>query len=232
MPQFAISDIHGCAKTFDALLNEIQFSHSDELFLLGDYIDRGPDSKGVLDRIMQLQQDGYTIECLMGNHEQMVLHSIAMGRADMAKSWMANGGKETLESFGLKTTDPPSFLPDNYLSFLSQMELYKEVNGYILVHAGLAFDAPDPFADHYAMLWIRDFYDNIDYDWLDGRVIIHGHTPRAAALIKFQLKNLSRLSVLNIDAGCVFERHGRDSLCAFNMTDRTLTFMKNQETTA
>lgn len=232
MPQFAISDIHGCAKTFDALLNEIQFSPSDELYLLGDYIDRGPDSKGVIDRILQLQQDGYQVHCLMGNHEQMVLDSIAMGRADMAKSWLSNGGKATLESFGLQSNAPPGFLPYDYLSFLSKMEYYKEVDGYILVHAGLAFDGADPFEDHYAMLWIRDFYDTIDYDWLDGRVIIHGHTPRAAAMIKFQLKNLPRLSVLNIDAGCVFERHGRDSLCAFNMTDRTLTFMKKQEPTS
>ncbi|NBC09720.1 MAG: serine/threonine protein phosphatase [Bacteroidetes bacterium] len=232
MPQFAISDIHGCAKTFDALLNEIQFSPFDELYLLGDYIDRGPDSKGVLDRIMQLQQDGYQVQCLMGNHEKMVLDSVALGWADMAKSWMANGGRTTLQSFGLQKTDPPALIPDDYLSFLSQMGLYKEVDGYILVHAGLTFDGPDPFQDHYSMLWIRDFYDTIDYDWLDGRVIIHGHTPRAAALIKFQLKNLPRLSVLNIDAGCVFERHGRDSLCAFNMTDRTLTFMKNQESTS
>lgn len=232
MPQFAISDIHGCAKTFDALLNEIQFSPSDELYLLGDYIDRGPDSKGVIDRILQLQQDGYQVHCLMGNHEQMVLEACMPHGEVSHDTWIHNGGMATLESFGLTKDSPPTLIPNPYLEFFTNLRLYLETNGYLLVHAGINFQGTDPLDDAFGLLWIRDFYDTIDYNWLDGRVIIHGHTPRAAAMIKFQLKNLPRLSVLNIDAGCVFERNGRDSLCAFNMTDRTLTFMKNQEATS
>lgn len=229
MPQFAISDIHGCAKTFDALLNEIQLSPSDELFLLGDYIDRGPDSKGVIDRIMQLEQDGYQVECLMGNHEQMLLDAITTDDPFANDIWSANGGEQTLESFGLQKTDKLGLIPADYLRFMSRLGLYKELNGYILVHAGLNFEAPNPLEDTEAMLWIRGFENSVDQEWLNGRVLVHGHTPRAAAQIKLQLKKLSSVSVLNIDAGCVFQRHGRDSLCAFNMTDRTLTFVKNQE---
>ncbi|MFT5168289.1 MAG: serine/threonine protein phosphatase 1, partial [Saprospiraceae bacterium] len=64
MKQYAISDIHGCAKTFKALLEQISFSKEDVLYLLGDYVDRGPDSKGVIDHIWQLQSEGYTVFCL------------------------------------------------------------------------------------------------------------------------------------------------------------------------
>ena len=70
MHRFAISDIHGCAKTFEALLDRIALSTQGELYLLGDYLDRGPDSKGVLDLIFRLQREGYAVHCLRGNHEQ------------------------------------------------------------------------------------------------------------------------------------------------------------------
>jgi len=73
MRQFAIADIHGHLKTFKALLREINFTVFDELFLLGDFIDRGPDSKGVIDYIEELKQTGYTVYCLRGNHEQLCL---------------------------------------------------------------------------------------------------------------------------------------------------------------
>ncbi|MEO0876095.1 MAG: metallophosphoesterase, partial [Bacteroidota bacterium] len=66
MRKFAISDIHGCLKTFEALLDQIQFTTQDELYLLGDYIDRGPDSKGVIDLIWKMQADGYQVKCLRG----------------------------------------------------------------------------------------------------------------------------------------------------------------------
>jgi len=76
MKKYVISDIHGCAKTFKALVDRISFSREDELYLLGDYIDRGPDSKGVIDHIWDLLETGYTVHCLTGNHEQMFLHAI------------------------------------------------------------------------------------------------------------------------------------------------------------
>jgi len=71
MRQIAISDIHGCARTFQALLDKIQLSTNDQLYLLGDYIDRGPDSKGVIDTILGLINAGYRVQTLMGNHEKM-----------------------------------------------------------------------------------------------------------------------------------------------------------------
>ena len=70
MARWAISDIHGCCQTFRYMVEtELQITKEDELFLLGDYIDRGKDSKGVFDYIMQLQNDNFKVQCLMGNHE-------------------------------------------------------------------------------------------------------------------------------------------------------------------
>lgn len=75
---FAIADIHGCYSTFCALLDQIMLTREDELYLLGDYIDRGPDSKKVVDLIIQLQADGFAVKPIMGNHEQMLLDSIEL----------------------------------------------------------------------------------------------------------------------------------------------------------
>ena len=74
--RFAVPDIHGCNKTFQALLDRIQLTTNDQLFLLGDYIDRGPDSVGVLDTILRLKEEGYSVFPLRGNHEQMLIESI------------------------------------------------------------------------------------------------------------------------------------------------------------
>jgi|AntRauTorckE5430_2_1112549.scaffolds.fasta_scaffold13072_2 serine/threonine protein phosphatase 1 len=228
MAQFAISDIHGCAKTFEALLNEIQLSPSDELFLLGDYIDRGPDSKGVIDKILALQKEGYQVKCLMGNHEEMLLESMDP-EYGMINLWLRNGGKATLHSFSLPDHANPMHIPKPYLDFMFRLHRYFEVGPYLLVHAGLNFEAPEPLQDQDSMLWIRHYYQNINYDWLDGRILVHGHTPQSTGAVELQLQTLSEKQVIDIDTGCVFNKPGRDSLCAFNLTDQTLTFIRNQE---
>ena len=75
MRKSAFSDIHGCNRTFSALLDQVAPDTGDELYFLGDYIDRGPDTKGVIDRIWGLEQEGLTVHCLLGNHEQMLMNS-------------------------------------------------------------------------------------------------------------------------------------------------------------
>src|SRR5450759_5853294 len=99
--RYAIADIHGCCKTFQALIEKLQIKGSDHLYLLGDYIDRGLDSKGVLDTIMNL---GCKVVSLMGNHEDMWLRASAkMGDPVLCDAninvWMENGGQATLKSF-------------------------------------------------------------------------------------------------------------------------------------
>lgn len=223
MRKFAISDIHGCVKTFKALLQKVEWSAVDELYLLGDYIDRGPDSKGVIDYILDLQARGFQVKCLRGNHEEQMLASIK--HSSVEKVWLAsNGGKQTLKSFELACVQD---LSPNYLAFFNELAYYFEVDNYILVHAGLNFKHENPLKDHQQLLWIRDWYKDIDFDWLQNRIVVHGHTPVPVESIQEWSKQLSLWQVLDIDAGCVYQDESYNHLCAFELTSKQLFFQKN-----
>lgn len=228
MRRFAISDIHGCRRTFEALLDQIAFSTEDELFLLGDYIDRGADSRGVLDLILKLQEEGYRLRCLRGNHEALLLDGLG-GLADKRDVWMGNGGGATLSSFGLPADASPRQIPGQYIDFLDQLEWHVETDGYILVHAGLDFGMTDPLDNRFAMIWIRNWHGQINPAWLQGRAVVHGHTPIPRPMIVKQLKNLEEVPALDIDAGCVFKSNYLNQLCAFDLDNRQLFFQKNIE---
>ncbi|MBX2891296.1 MAG: serine/threonine protein phosphatase [Saprospiraceae bacterium] len=230
MKKFAISDIHGCRKSFLALLDKIALSKADTLYLLGDYVDRGPDSKGVLDAIFDLLKDGYPVRCLRGNHEAILLRSLY----DLTglDNWLQTDGKKTLDSFAVEATHQ---IPESYLEFLREMDYFIETDGYILVHAGLNFKLFDPLEDQRDLLVIRHWYGDIRYDWLGERIILHGHTPLARMGIEQQLNELAEKQYLDLDGGCVYagserpERAGQGVLCAFDMTDRRLYFQENIE---
>ena len=112
----AIGDIHGCAKTLHKLvIDEIRIRKSDTIYCIGDYIDRGPDSKGVIDFILDLRKQGYQIRTLRGNHEELMMES---GEDDQAyKDWVRNGGDATLKSFGVSSY--ADFLPE-YKDFFNR----------------------------------------------------------------------------------------------------------------
>ncbi len=229
MRKFAISDIHGCRKTFLALLEKIQLSTADELYLLGDYVDRGPDSKGVIDEILALQKASYQVHCLMGNHESMMADAFSDDEEKDRRMqlWLQNGGGQTLQSF---TTDNglPN-IPEAYFQFIERLQFYFAVDRFLLVHAGLNFRQRNPLMDVVSMLWIRNWYDRIERDWLNGRIIVHGHTPIGQTAIRWQYTNLHMLPALNIDAGCVYygQREGMGDLCAFELTTQELYFQPN-----
>lgn len=221
--KFAISDIHGCVKTLEALLDKIAFSKNDELYLLGDYIDRGPDSKGVLDAIFKLQQDGYKVQGLRGNHEQMLLDELDQ-RA--VTGWIRHGGLQTLNSFNaIDLID----IPEKYIRFLRKMPYFFEVDEYLLTHAGLNFRMPDPMTDVVSMLWIRNWSTDIDYKWLGDRIVVHGHTPVPKIAIQHHLENLDKIQTIDIDNGCCFGRDDMNRLCAFDLTNREVVFQRNVE---
>ena len=229
MSRFAIADLHGCLQTFEALLDAISFSREDELFLLGDFVDRGADSKGVIDYIFHLQDLGYRIFCLRGNHDQMVLDALTKPNAH--KTWLASGGAETLASFGVTHARE---LPERYIAFIEDLPHFLETDGYILVHAGLNFRYKNPLSDPDAMLWIRNWYAQVDREWLNGRIILHGHTPLFRHEIQQQVQALDKNGYLGLDNGCVYTDRayldmGLGSLCAFNLDDRSLTYVANQE---
>ena len=225
MRQFAISDIHGCNITFNALLYQIGLTTADELYLLGDYIDRGPDSKGVLDTIIRLQSTAYKVRCLMGNHDEAILK--ARQNRHFYLDWLTGwGGEETLlsfQAFEWGDIGPP------YWQFFHALETYVETGDYILVHAGLDFSQPDPLTVSEEMLFIRDWHLHINYEWLGNRCIVHGHTPITVEAATAFLQSIDRQKVVAIDTGCFtgMRYPGKGFLCAFDMTNRQLFFQKN-----
>ena len=223
MRKFVVSDIHGCVKTFRALLEKIHFSKSDELYLLGDYIDRGPDSKGVIDTILQLKAQQYTLHCLKGNHEDGLLSGLK--DREVFYDWLMWGGIQTLRSF--KAHDPAE-IPQKYLDFFQSLKLHLEVDEYILVHAGLNFYTDDPLSDQHSLIWIRNWYADIDYQWLGKRIIVHGHTPISREHIKNLQADLEKARVINIDNGCfaAIKPH-LGFLCAFELEGKELVFQEN-----
>ncbi|PSR55478.1 serine/threonine protein phosphatase [Adhaeribacter arboris] len=223
MSRYAISDVHGCAKTFRCLVEEsLKLQPTDQLFLLGDYIDRGPDSKGVIDFILELRAQGFAITTLMGNHELMLLESLKSDK--YLTTWLRNGGQATLASFKVQqVTD----IPVTYLNFMKQLEYYKPLNDYLLVHAGFDFQSSNPFTEYEAMVWIRNF--KLNSKFTNGRRIVHGHTPTGVNLI---LNSITRpiSPVINIDGGCVYSwPPGLGKLVALNLDTMGLTMEDNRD---
>ena len=224
MRKFAISDIHGCYLSFISLLEKIGLTTNDKLYLLGDYIDRGPDSKKVIDKIIELKNSGHDVFCLAGNHDFAILDAKTDYR--FFNQWYNGwGGKQTLEGFGIKSLGQ---LEGKYWDFFNSLEMFIEVDDFILVHAGLDFNLNNPLKPDVNMLYLRNWYDQIKYDWLGNRKIIHGHTPVQKNRIEFMLEQLDKDQVLDIDGGC-FAKHltGKGYLCAFDMTNKKLFFQRN-----
>ena len=219
MRSFAISDIHGCANTFEAMLTKvIQLKKDDQLYLLGDYIDRGPRSKEVIDIILNLQVGGYSVHALKGNHEEICLRSL--DSADVFRSWLINGGDATLKSF---SAEEPGQIPTNYISFMQGLDYYKELEHYILVHAGINFSVPDPFTDKQSMLWTRNFTVK------GNKVVVHGHTPMVRGEIEDSILNVAEYKKIDIDNGCAYLNRGADfgSLCCLQLDNLHLFFQEN-----
>lgn len=219
--QFAISDIHGCLSTFKALLQKIDLKKEDDLFLLGDYIDRGKDSKGVIDHIWHLQEEGFRVHCLRGNHEQMMLDSKIYGAKE--PMWLRNGGLQTVESF------PHSVVSKDYYDWIISLPYYFDIQDYLLVHAGFNFRDRTPLDDKQAMMWIRDWYRELDKKWLDGRIIIHGHTPTRRPILEERLQNIIETPIVNVDCGCYYDKEGLGFLAAFDLDKQSYIFQKNIE---
>jgi len=191
-------------------------SSKDELFFLRDYIDRGPDSKGVIDTLLNLKERQIRVHALLGNHEQMMMES----EHDelLLEFWIRNGGDATLESFGLESY---SSFPDPYKAFFTDLPYYAETGKYILVHAGLNFEEPDLFSDEYLMLYQR--IQDTNQAALGDRVMLHGHTPLPLGQILAQTANCR-----NLDGGCVFSRRRKDLgyLVAYNLDDGDYVYEK------
>ena len=196
---FAIGDIHGCFDPLRELVeNQIHLAKTDTLVLLGDYIDRGPQSKAVVDYILGLQDAGHTVIPLMGNHEDMLLQALHSSRH--LPLWLFNGGNKTLQSFGVRS--PKNILPE-YLEFFKNLKFWHGAEHYMFVHAGFNDDIANPFEDEYAMIWkCRSSYS---HPKLKDKTIVHGHcviTPQ-----KMDKQITGNRQSISVDTGCVYSEH-------------------------
>lgn len=224
MPSYVIPDIHGCYRTFRYMLEDkIGITKNDFIYLLGDYIDRGPDSKKVFDYILTLQFDNYKIIPLLGNHEDMLLKSVS--NPNFTYLWEANGAKQTLDSFGVTSAIE---IPPKYIYFMQQLPYYTEIDDlYFLVHAGLNFSLKNPLTDKESMLWTR--VGNRNSQMTGNKKIIHGHTPHTLEVIQ-RIWNTPGNTVLPLDGGCVYKNvSGLGNLLAFEVGKNELLYIQNKD---
>jgi serine/threonine protein phosphatase 1 len=191
---YAVGDIHGRLDLLEELLRRIrddadrhQGDAERALIFLGDYIDRGPASKGVVDRLLADPLDGFSTIRLMGNHEEAML-AFLNGASD-GLDWLTYGGLETLLSYGVPLRGLPSSsaavtelrqaliaaVPQSHLDFYRRCALHHSVGDYLFVHAGVRPGVPLPQQTQGDLLWIRDDFLRVRIP-LPERVVVHGHT--------------------------------------------------------
>ncbi|MEX0844024.1 MAG: metallophosphoesterase family protein [Balneolaceae bacterium] len=201
----AIGDIHGCAASNEALLKKLnqKFGHELKYVFLGDYTDRGPNSKKVIDQLIEFEKDHDCI-FLRGNHDQMLLVAYEDNDWDL---WLANGGNTTLENYN---SHPGNFnLPDDHYRFFKNTILYWQTEKYFFVHGGISPDLTieenlksDYERDQF--LWQRDHVYVRKNRW--EKTVIFGHTPVKEPIIQ--------QNMIGIDTGCVYKSRGYGILTA------------------
>ncbi|TWU49545.1 metallophosphoesterase family protein [Rubripirellula reticaptiva] len=166
----AIGDIHGCRVALEKLLEEIAPTADDIVVTLGDYVDRGPDSRGVIDVLVELGRRTRLV-CLLGNHEEMMLAVIRDGEPH--HSWLRYGGVETLDSYGFDGS--LDFLPAEHEAFFDSLGDYFEHDGYFFTHA--AYD-PDEALDHQTSDMLRwySLTEGLPAPHRSGKTAVVGHT--------------------------------------------------------
>lgn len=200
---FAIGDIHGCADELGILLyfleQELGICERDRIIFIGDYIDRGPDSKGVIDSLLAFQKNHgeYTV-FLKGNHEDMLLDFIGFDGQN-GGVYVSNGGAKCLESYAIDEYTPGEevreLLPARHVKFFKSLDRYAISENHVYVHAGLSpiIDLKHQEDEH--IFWIRDeFIHNIHYF---EKTVVFGHTPFEDLLFHLPYK-------IGIDTGLVY----------------------------
>jgi serine/threonine protein phosphatase 1 len=231
---WVIPDIHGNSRTLQTLIEEqIKPSRSDKLFFLGDYIDRGPDARGVIEFIMDLQADEYDVFTLRGNHEDYLLRSLdneanqkmLLGityRNKLKKEWFKYGGKETLRSFGVSDVHE---IPEKYINWMRGLDYYCELDSWILVHAGMNFVLDNPFEDRHSMLWIKEF--KVMPEKIHNKKLIHGHVPISLEFIEV-LRTSAKFDYIDLDNGVYMpEKDGFGNLVALELNSMEMVIQPN-----
>jgi serine/threonine protein phosphatase 1 len=193
---FAIGDIHGCLEKLEALMDQIVMDRqNDTLVFIGDYIDRGKNSREVVDYLIRLQNDYKKVVFLQGNHEQMFMNYLEGVNEGL---YLGNGGRATLDTYGILISDDiaerKAKIPEKHMSFFHSLLSYYETDKYIFVHAGLRPELPLKEQAIDDLLWIRFEFIQNENDF--GKTVIFGHTPMRDLMIS---KNK-----IGIDTGAIY----------------------------
>ena len=229
MSRFAIGDIHGCSVTLMNLLNTLGPGEGDTLIFLGDYVDRGPDSKGVLDQLMALPSSGIQTICLKGNHEVLMEKALPGDDPAALDVWFRNGGEQTLQSYGLSSQQTQGF-PQHYSDWIASLPTSYLTGSWICVHAGLNLQIEDPLSDEHSLMWIRNWFgEQALARHFPGKRVLHGHTPLPRWIIEKTQE--SRRQALDLDCGCVYKGRNPDMgwLCAYDLDRDLIFFEPNQD---
>ena len=191
---FAIGDIHGCSVALKRMLAACKACAKGaayRLIFLGDYIDRGPDSAGVIGVVRErAEADPENVIYLMGNHEDLLLEALETGDDSI---WLCNGGDTTLRSYGVGAAKN---IPATDLAFLRNFGLSHDDGQRFYAHAGIEPGTPLDQQDRETLVWIREPFLSSRRD--HGRLIVHGHTPQRSG----EPEILSNR--INIDTACVY----------------------------
>ena len=209
---YAVGDIHGRLDLLESLLGLIERDatgrHADRrtLVFLGDYVDRGPDSRGVVERLIGDPPQGFATHFLKGNHEAILLDFLE--DAWRLDHWLMNGGDATMRSYGVDTerlahegAAPEAWrqifaeaLPEAHLRFFRDLQLSATFGDYLFVHAGVRPGVPLAAQSEADLIWIRGPFLN-HADPFD-KIVVHGHTP--------EQEPVARQNRIGIDTGAVF----------------------------
>ena len=187
----AIGDIHGCSVALAALLDAVNVAPDDTIILLGDYVDRGIDSKGVLDQLIELSSHCHLVS-ILGNHDEMMLH--ANDNRSELRFWLNCGGDIALASYG--NSERLNLIPREHFRFLESCLPYFETDTHIFLHANYKPNVPVAKLDDHTLRWLslNDYVPPEPH--CSGKTVIVGHTSQSEVL------DLGYLTCL--DTGCCF----------------------------
>ena len=200
----AIGDIHGCSAALRALVEAINPTAKDTLVLLGDYVDRGPDSRGVLDQLLELEKRCRVMP-LLGNHELMLLEALANPYS--IEPWKECGGAQTLASYGGRIGN----IPEEHWAFMRRCRRYYETTTHFFVHANYDADLPLDEQPDYLLFWEHLIFCR-PRPHENGKIAVVGHTSQRTGHI------LDGGHVICLDTFC----HGGGWLTALDVTRGTL----------
>lgn len=217
MPSYVIGDIHGCLEELARLMESLPLKSSDRLIFLGDYIDRGPDSMGVINYLLgwRNRQD-VDMVFLKGNHEDMFLSYIGLS-GNHGDAFLFNGGNATLASYGISPTESAarisSAIPASHLEFFDSLKAFFTVDSFLCVHAGVHPRKTLGQQSEEEMLWIRESF--IHHAHSLPYTVVFGHTPQRDILFHLPYK-------IGLDTGLVYG----NQLSCLEVTERNLFQIK------